>query len=211
VSSALDVANDTKSEQVDTSPSRKAVDNVLSKFVSLKSSFTFPATLDFLPSPEHSSAPTPKLAYTPNNAPLHQYEHLLTGLLTQLDAVELYGDIEVRKARKDAVRQIEQELEELDRRKLRNWTSQFAPSTESVSEPTLSVEERLKASSDMAVPHGICVDPTSVPLPQDEDGDQPSRPSCPSSDVETNGTAPAQQTSKQGPLAGQSISDTADA
>ncbi|KAG8698474.1 hypothetical protein FRC08_005888, partial [Ceratobasidium sp. 394] len=125
--SAPEDAADADTQQVDTSLSRKVVTNILSKFASLKSGFTFPPTLDFLPSPEGVSTPTPKLAYTPNNAPLHQYEHLLTGLLTQLDAVESYGDAEVRKTRKDAVKEIEKELEELDGKKVHEWRRQFEP------------------------------------------------------------------------------------
>jgi hypothetical protein len=210
---APDATDATETEQVDTSPSRKAVDNVLSNFASLKSNFAFPATLDFLPPPEGISAPAPKLAYTPNNAPLHQYEHLLTGLLTQLDAVESYGDIEVRKARKDAVRQIEQELEDLDRRKLQNWTSQFAPPTnESVSEPAPSVGEPSEVSSETVVPHEACVDPVSVPLPPDEDRGQPSRPSTPSNDAEPDSAAaPTQEAPKQVSLAEPSTSHASDA
>ncbi|QRW10876.1 BAG domain protein [Ceratobasidium sp. AG-Ba] len=167
------------SEQVDSSPSRKAVSDILAKFSTLRSDFTFPTKLDFLPSPDGVSTPTPKLAYTPNNAPLHQYEHLLTGLLTQLDAVESYGDAEVRKARKDAVKEIEKELEELDVKKVQDWRKQFEPPVvvEPTSEPAPEVEMTRDVSSsteEASDPQAqaqtqASVDPASVPLPQSED------------------------------------------
>ncbi|KAG8747105.1 hypothetical protein FRC12_014148 [Ceratobasidium sp. 428] len=170
-----DAIDDSQNQQIDTSPSRKAVVDILSKFANLKSSFTFPATLDFLPPPEGVLAPAPKLAYTPNNAPLHQYEHLLTGLLTQLDAVESYGDAEVRKARKDAVKEIEKELEELDGRKVNEWRRQFEPEAivvEPISESTpdaVGTTESTAPTAEETSQNQTSVDPVSVPLPSDED------------------------------------------
>ncbi|KAG8696960.1 hypothetical protein FRC09_008172 [Ceratobasidium sp. 395] len=173
-SPALDGAPHPETRRIDTSPSHKAVIDILSKFTNLKSSFTFPATLDFLPPPEGISTPAPKLAYTPNNAPLHQYEHLLTGLLTQLDAVESYGDAKVRKARKDAVKEIEKELEGLDGQKVNERKRQFEPraiAIESVSEPTPdadTVQSVTLTKEDTPRPPSP-VDPASIPLPQDDD------------------------------------------
>jgi len=172
-----DAADVTETQQVDASPSRKAIADILSKFSSLKSGFTFPTTLDFLPSPEGVSTPTPRLAYTPNNAPLHQYEHLLTGLLTQLDAVESYGDAEVRKIRKDAVKEIEKELEELDGRKVHEWRRQFEPAAsevmaiEPISDTTPDIDMTQGASSteEFTLQPQASVNPASVPLPYDED------------------------------------------
>ncbi|KAG8737331.1 hypothetical protein FRC12_017189 [Ceratobasidium sp. 428] len=170
-----DAIDDSQNQQIDTSPSRKAVVDILSKFANLKSGFTFPATLDFLPPPEGVSAPAPKLAYTPNNAPLHQHEHLLTGLLTQLDAVESYGDAEVRKARKDAVKEIEKELEELDGRKVNEWRRQFEPEAtvvEPISESTpdaVGTTQSTAPITEETSQNRMSVDPVSVPLPSDED------------------------------------------
>ncbi|KAG9098523.1 hypothetical protein FRC07_010621, partial [Ceratobasidium sp. 392] len=65
-----DTTHNPKAQQMSSS-ARKAVLDALSKFATLKSSFTFPAALDFLLTPEGVSTPAPKLAYTPNNAPLH--------------------------------------------------------------------------------------------------------------------------------------------
>ncbi|CUA74807.1 hypothetical protein RSOLAG22IIIB_11503 [Rhizoctonia solani] len=131
--------------QVDTTPSHTAIQSVLSSLTALQSEFTFPTRLDFQPG-------SSKLAYTPNNAPLHGYEHALTGLLTKLDAVESYGDDGVRRARKEGVKTIEQELERLDEMKAEVWRRINEPEPEVVKSNT-----------------GGEVDPTSVPLPEDED------------------------------------------
>ncbi|KAL5637862.1 hypothetical protein ACGC1H_002212 [Rhizoctonia solani] len=128
--------------QVDTAPSYTAVQLILSSFTALQSSFTLPTRLDFEPN-------TSKLAYTPNNASLHGYEHALTGLLTQLDAVESYGDDGVRRARKEAVKMIEKELERLDGIKVEVWRRTHEL-------------EVVKSST------GTEVDPAFVPLPEDD-------------------------------------------
>ncbi|CAE6416980.1 unnamed protein product [Rhizoctonia solani] len=128
--------------QVDTAPSYTAVQLVLSTFTALQSDFTFTTRLDFEPN-------TSKLAYTPNNASLHGYEHALTGLLTQLDAVESYGDDGVRRARKEAVKMIEKELERLDGIKVEVWRRTHEL-------------EVVKSST------GTEVDPAFVPLPEDD-------------------------------------------
>ncbi|KAG8705261.1 hypothetical protein FRC09_003075 [Ceratobasidium sp. 395] len=160
--------------QIDTSPSRQAVVDILSEFANLKSGFTLPATLDFLPLPGAVSAPAPKLAYTPTNAPLHQYEDLLTGLLTKLDAVRSYGDVEVRKARKEAVKKIQSELEKQDAQKVDEWRRQSqskATVVEPISEPnhnTCTTQSMTHMTEEAQQPPAPA-NPTSVPLPHDED------------------------------------------
>jgi hypothetical protein len=147
----------TNVERLDTGASHAAVSGILATFVSLSSNFTFPSRLEFV----SSSSDSPKLAYTPTNASLHQYEHVLTGLLTRLDAVESFGDEEVRKVRKEAVKRIERELEDLDRRKLEEWKRQSATAAEPEVE-SQSEAEGLPAE----------VDPRQVPLPQGEEDEQ---------------------------------------
>ncbi|KAG8792585.1 hypothetical protein FRC12_005636 [Ceratobasidium sp. 428] len=137
-----------------TAGSLAAVGGIVAMFASLRSSFTFPSRLDFV-SP--SSCDSPKLAYTPNNAPLHQYEHVLTGLLTQLDAVESYGDEGVRKARKEAVKQIEGELAGLDERKIDEWREHYAP------------KQGANTICDASITD---VDAATIPLPDDADDDE---------------------------------------
>ncbi|CAE6467888.1 unnamed protein product [Rhizoctonia solani] len=140
--------------QVNTAPSHAAIQSILSSFSILQSEFAFPTQLDFLPG---TSA---KLAYTPNNAPLHGYEHALTGLLTKLDAVESYGDGEVRRTRKEAVKTIERELERLDGMKVDVWNRVNVPQAEA------EVSTKESGKTEVATAE---VDPLSVPLPEDMD------------------------------------------
>ncbi|CAE6505428.1 unnamed protein product [Rhizoctonia solani] len=161
---------ETKAECSDPEANRShsAISDILKSFSDLKTSFVFPEKLDFLNSPSDPDAVTPKLAYTPNNAPLHQYEHLLTGLLTKLDAVESYGQESIRKARKDAVRLIERELEELDIGKLREWRGQSKEIAAAGVSPAADVEV-LDIAQELGSETQVKVDPASIPLPQDED------------------------------------------
>ncbi|KAG9112447.1 hypothetical protein FRC07_007902 [Ceratobasidium sp. 392] len=153
-----EAAETDETQQYDTSESHAAVAGILTMFASLRSGFSFPSRLDFAPS---SSSDPSKLAYTPNNAPIHQYEHVLTGLLTQLDAVESYGDEEVRRARRDAVKQIEKELAGLDERKMEEWRKQNAIETETKVEL-----EMTHIDSDTPA---VEIDAAKVPLPDDAD------------------------------------------
>ena len=58
---------------------------------------------------------TPKLAYSPTNAPLHAYEEELNRILGALDAVESNGDMGVRSARRELARAVEREAEKVER------------------------------------------------------------------------------------------------
>ena len=95
----------------------RSIHSIIHSFHLLKSSFSFPASLDFQSSPSSStsSSPTPKLAYTPRNTPLHAYTEALAKLLLQLDGVESYGVRRVREARKAVVMGVEGELERVER------------------------------------------------------------------------------------------------
>ncbi|KAF8699990.1 BAG domain, partial [Rhizoctonia solani] len=163
--STIDVK--TEEPSAETNQSQSAISDILKSFSDLKSSFTFPEKLDFLNSPDDADAVTPKLAYTRNNAPLHQQEHLLMGLLTKLDAIESYGQETIRKARKDAVLLIERELEELDVKKLQKWREQF----KDVSTATLrDVDTEMAGTApELTLETQPEVDPASIPLPRDED------------------------------------------
>ncbi|KAF8755641.1 hypothetical protein RHS01_05140 [Rhizoctonia solani] len=80
------------------------------------------------------------------------YEHALTGLLTKLDGVESYGDAELRKARKEAVKRVEEELKRLD--KIKADTQAEDDITETTdSEGTRPIDER---------PTLELLDPTSI-------------------------------------------------
>ncbi|KAF8596007.1 hypothetical protein BDV93DRAFT_80133 [Ceratobasidium sp. AG-I] len=169
----------------ETSPSHTTISHILSSLATLQSDFAFPTQLDFAPSATSSSS---KLAYTSANAPVHQYEHQLTGLLTQLDAVESYGDEDVRKARKDAVKAIEKELEELDGKKAEAWRRMTGHEEAVGEEVENSALMEIAINMDVSQPEkpttvadesqqeaagcDSTVDPSCVPLPQDEEADE---------------------------------------
>lgn len=79
---------------------------IRNKLSNVESKFRFPAVVDFNES---------GLTVSPNNAPLRAYENTLNGLLEQLDTIESDGDEEVRNLRREAVREVEKALEELER------------------------------------------------------------------------------------------------
>ncbi|KAI0758902.1 hypothetical protein C8Q74DRAFT_271226 [Fomes fomentarius] len=96
----------------------KTVEDALRK---LEDAFELPEHLDFnfaspVPeSPISEDGLEQKLAYTPNNTPVHAYEHALNDLLTRLDAVESNGDDEVRGRRREVVKEVERALEAMER------------------------------------------------------------------------------------------------
>ncbi|KAH7343733.1 hypothetical protein B0J17DRAFT_625377 [Rhizoctonia solani] len=94
------------------------------KYESLRSGFTFPSDLVFASSNRITPALAPTLIYNPTNAPVHAYENALTNLLTELDAVESYGDEHVRDVRRSLVKSVEAELEALEEKKRETWRNQ---------------------------------------------------------------------------------------
>lgn len=98
-------------------------------FESNKQNFTLPENLTFQPSPppsdlnqaEHHKPPTPKLAFSSNNHDFLAYEHGLLEMLTSIDGVQSGGDLTIRKARKNLVKKIEKELENLDKAREAAW------------------------------------------------------------------------------------------
>ncbi|KIJ21556.1 hypothetical protein PAXINDRAFT_165022 [Paxillus involutus ATCC 200175] len=92
--------------------SLSVIDEIDASLRTLKSEFEFPEELDFTPSADGSEL---KLAYSSRNAPLRFYDHALSQLLSRLDAIPSYGSRKVRDARKIAVRNVENALEEVDR------------------------------------------------------------------------------------------------
>ncbi|CAE6427944.1 hypothetical protein ACGC1H_000740 [Rhizoctonia solani] len=94
------------------------------KYESLRSGFTFPSDLAFAPTNRITPASAPTLLYNPINAPVHAYENALTTLLTELDAVESFGDEHVRDVRRSLVKSVEAELEVLEEKKREVWRNQ---------------------------------------------------------------------------------------
>jgi BAG domain len=104
------------------------VRSIEASFFALESDFVFPATLDLNTdvlsnpsSPNDTDASSVasferKLAYSARNAPVRYYQHALTGLLAQLDAVESHGSEEVRERRKVVVDRVESALEDVEKK-----------------------------------------------------------------------------------------------
>ena len=140
--------------------SLKILSSLQATFDSLKSSFVLPANLDFkldssissdniltipthsipLPSSSsHDDVPSiPSLAYTPTNAPLHQYYEELNRLLTKLDEVESFGDRSVRDRRRELARLVEREAERVDQWKVAVWRAR-----ENTGKDTAEVEDTM--------------------------------------------------------------------
>ncbi|KAF8760146.1 BAG domain [Rhizoctonia solani] len=150
------------------------------KYESLRSGFTFPSNLAFAPSKGPvTPASAPTLLYNPTNAPVHAYENALTNLLTELDAVESFGDEHVRDVRRSLVKSVEAELETLEEKKRAAWRGQqetVAPTVvEPISppaEPTL-VPEPVSVSQPEAdpTPRTIELGSVSTYVPTDDSSD----------------------------------------
>src|ERR1700722_2373477 len=110
----------------DVAKSLEIVRNVEASFHLLESDFAMPRKLDFTPPPTPTIdsgsqataaaqvSPCTQLAYSSANAPVHNYTHALSQLLTQLDAVESFGNDQVRSQRREVVSMIERALEGIE-------------------------------------------------------------------------------------------------
>ncbi|KAK0504627.1 hypothetical protein EDD18DRAFT_1098156 [Armillaria luteobubalina] len=101
------------------------IQTIQKKFEEVKTTFSWPTHIDFERDGEVMSVPTdgsseprltiPKLAYTNRNTPLHAYNESLNRLLVQLDAVESWGELDVRERRKHVVSMVEAEAAKVER------------------------------------------------------------------------------------------------
>ena len=118
---------------------------VRSQFSALESAFKFPPILDFEDS---------ELAVTSNNAPVRSFEYALNGLLERLDAIESDGNEEVRDVRREAVREVERALEEVER-KIKEQAPQI-PVPEVTKQEASDVErEDVGAPATQAIPPAV--------------------------------------------------------
>ncbi|KAF8603452.1 hypothetical protein BDV93DRAFT_523233 [Ceratobasidium sp. AG-I] len=112
--------------QVDAKVSRShqaaysTINQITHEMNSLVRSFQLPHDLEFESAPSDRHA-VPKLTFASKNRGLLEQNQKLERLQTRLDAVESHGDSNVRKARKDAVAQIERALEDLKRAQAMVW------------------------------------------------------------------------------------------
>ncbi|GAA5824113.1 hypothetical protein JCM11251_001527 [Rhodosporidiobolus azoricus] len=140
------VATDSDGESTSSSSDRDAslatLSTLTSSFDARRAAFSTPTTLTFQPSPspDHRSS-SPPLACTSSNASLLAYEDFLVSLLSDIDAVESYGDSSIRQTRKALVKRVEAELKRLDELKEREWERQSSTSGSEDSSFAASDEE----------------------------------------------------------------------
>lgn len=109
----------TPAESDQSTSSLDTLNSISADLSALQSAFTFPSRLAF------SNAPTedvsPRLLFNRVNSPYHSQAHKLLQLLLQADSVSSGGDKEVRKRRKDVVRDVEGAIEELEKMRDGLW------------------------------------------------------------------------------------------
>ena len=146
--------------------SMEQVRNIEAAFVVLESDFVFPSQLDFnhgVRSPfntptssDTEGSATSRLAYTSHNHPVRFYEQALGALMAQLDAVESFGNEELRSSRKEVVERVERALEELEREVEGRWKAK------------LSREEKSKASEPIPAATATSSSPAGLSQPAAE-------------------------------------------
>jgi hypothetical protein len=158
--SGIRVTFATKSSQKAPATPQDAISSLEKLFASLKSSFAYPTHVEFsTPADPSSSQTIPPLAYSHNNIAVHAYENELNKILTQLDAVESEGVLSIREARKALVLKIEEELNELDRKKTAAWkeihpdfVAAAVPSTPEVVDVPMTVAVEGEPEASQAIP-----------------------------------------------------------
>lgn len=115
-------------QQFKTYQSLKRLDQIESTMHQLRDSFTYPSLLDltFIESPQKSSRLAPsKLAFNnPVNRAILAFEEGLTQLQIKADAVVSRGNLKIKNWRKRLIKEIDSQLEQLDRFKSEAWNSQ---------------------------------------------------------------------------------------
>ncbi|KAF9052210.1 hypothetical protein BDZ89DRAFT_1056554 [Hymenopellis radicata] len=152
----------TNTESEDVAVSLARVNSIESAYRSLIDEFTFPALLDFSPSlfPACSESLIARLAYTARNAPVRVHEQSLSGLLSQLDSVESFGDEGLRAKRKEVVGLVEGALEDLEREVEGRWRAKVAKDSMAA-----NADERTSPPEDLASAEHVESWPTTEPAP----------------------------------------------
>lgn len=105
-------------DSTDTTASITQLDSIAHDLSLVRDSFTFPSTLSFGPSTSDSA---PNLLFNKRNSGYHAQANKLLQLLLAADGVASGGDREVRRKRKELVRAVEAEIEELERKRDTLW------------------------------------------------------------------------------------------
>ncbi|WVF66448.1 hypothetical protein IAT40_001188 [Kwoniella sp. CBS 6097] len=116
---ATPASTDATTESTDSTKSISALNSIESQLYGLQSSFTFPSKLAFAHTTPGDSAPS--LLFNKVNSPYHAQAHALLQLLLKADSVSSNGDKDVRRRRKEVVRAVEQEIENLEKKRDGLW------------------------------------------------------------------------------------------
>lgn len=109
----------TPDESTTSNLSLDTLNHIWTDLSSLKSGFTFPTRLTF--SNATSEDVSPPLLFNRINSPYHSQAHKLLQLLLQADSISSGGDKEVRKRRKEVVKDVEGAIEELEKKRDGIW------------------------------------------------------------------------------------------
>ncbi|WRT63643.1 uncharacterized protein IL334_000566 [Kwoniella shivajii] len=108
-------------ETTDSSDSINALGSIESQLASLRSSFTFPDRLAFAQTTVNDFSPP--LLFNKINSSYHAQAHALLQLLLKADGISSNGDKDVRRRRKEVVRAVEEEIEQLEKKRDNVWES----------------------------------------------------------------------------------------
>ncbi|OCF59730.1 hypothetical protein L486_02402 [Kwoniella mangroviensis CBS 10435] len=133
-------------DSTNSSSSITALDSIESQLESLRSSFTFPPRLSFA----HSTSETvsPPLLFNKTNSAYHTQANSYLQLLLKADGISSNGDKEIRKRRKELVRKVEQEIEQLEKQKDEIWESVKAKRDNGEESESDEVDERSWSGSE---------------------------------------------------------------
>ncbi|CAE6399544.1 unnamed protein product [Rhizoctonia solani] len=105
--------------QVDPIAAHNTIQEVLGELQSQLNTFHFPDHLDFQQSSVDGQIP--QLADTKRNAAVNEHYQKLEELLKRLQDVRTRGDGALRRAKSDAIERVQEELEEMKRKKAVVW------------------------------------------------------------------------------------------
>lgn len=112
----------TESTEVETASSAlSTLSDISSELDLVRQSFDFPSALSFAPSPSSTSDSTPALLFNKTNSGYHAQTHKLLQLLLAADAITSNGNKDIRRKRKEVVREVEREIEGLEKRRDEVW------------------------------------------------------------------------------------------
>ncbi|KAF8743435.1 hypothetical protein RHS02_03198, partial [Rhizoctonia solani] len=105
--------------RTDPTEAHNDIQEALAELESRVDTFHFPGSLDFQQAPANGQVP--QLADTKRNTAVNEHYKKLEELSNRLQRIKTKGDEAVRSSKADAIAQVQEELEELERRKMAVW------------------------------------------------------------------------------------------